>query len=237
MSPSSVTRTASVKEKGHGGNRANKYLCLSTEEEAAERKRRRLKLFPSAELEDAADEKDLDKQIVIRFPPDVASKLRERLGCEDTQLGLGLTISPLVDEDFRVFDIAFEEKISDPLSVKKLKGVLVELPTLVETYKTLDGVMLFKSADVSQMMCCYDPTAEVLDLKNSKENRNWEWSSGITPSTRNIRTRKFRNFENFSEKEIQLGEQEILEVDRQDRWGRFEGQHDTHLPLTSWDVT
>lgn len=186
----------------------------SREQMAIERDKMRNKLFPSAYLTDLPEMKDWDKQIIIRFPPDVASKLRERLSCDDTQLGLGLTITPLVQDDFRAFDVDFEGRIGDPSSIRRLRGTLLELPTLIESFKTLDDDTLFKSADISQIIYCSDPNDPPPDLEKLKNEKYWEWPNGLTPGCKNIRTRNFRDLATHSEELIQKAEQEILELAR-----------------------
>eukprot|EP01068_Selenidium_serpulae_P016325 Selendium_serpulae@DN6286_c0_g1_i14.p3 len=184
----------------------------SAEQEAIERDKKRNKLFPSASLTDLPDMKDWDKQAIIRFPHDVASKLRERLNCEDSQLGLGLTITPLIHDDFRAFDVDFEGRIGDPTSVRRLKGALLELPTLIESYKVPDDETLFKSANISQIIYVYDPSEPPPDLEKIKNEKYWEWSDGLTPGCKNIRTRNFRDLAKHNEEQVQKAEQEILEV-------------------------
>ncbi|CBZ54934.1 hypothetical protein NCLIV_053610 [Neospora caninum Liverpool] len=129
-------------------------------------------LFLATELEDwmGEDCPGLDRQCIIRFPPPIAALLRKRLstvtspefhnsakseaiGTDGSPQGpsyppgcsaanpLGLTIIPRDEWSYRIFDV----KVSGHKG--KLLGVLVELPTLVETYKSLDGDLLFKSGN------------------------------------------------------------------------------------------
>ncbi|CDJ32100.1 uncharacterized protein EMH_0041790 [Eimeria mitis] len=115
-------------------------------------------LLSVSELEDwmGEDCPQLDRQTLIRFPPEVAETLRQRLhnaaaaaaaaaaeGIDPPEPGaaaLGLTIIPRPDYNYRAFDV----KVSGYRG--RLRGILVELPTLIETYKTVDSDILFKSA-------------------------------------------------------------------------------------------
>lgn len=72
---------------------------------------------------------------------------------------------------------------------EKLNGKLVDLPCIIESYKTLDKSNYYKSGDIGQMFL-FPEEGENLD--NAMEN--FKLNSGITPPTRNIRKRKFRRF-------------------------------------------
>jgi len=175
-------------------------------------------LFPAAELLNSPEARqmyqefpDLDRQCIIRFPEDVAKKLRERLSCPGAQLGL--TLNPTSREDCRVFHVAFEEALGDVESTRYMTGVLSELPCIIESYKTLDGDLMFKSGDISQIIYVFDPDNNNFDISVLRDKTKWEWKSGgLTPPTHRIRSRKFRNFEVFERPEISMGEREILEI-------------------------
>lgn len=77
-------------------------------------------LFSVTELEDWMSEEcpQLDRQALIRFPPEVAETLRQRLhnaaaatatgapeGAEVGGAALGLTITPRPDYNYRAFDV------------------------------------------------------------------------------------------------------------------------------------
>ena len=76
-----------------------------------------------------------------------------------------------------------------------MRGVLVDLPTFVESYKTVNsGTTVTKSSDVSQMLICF----KLVDFNISKPSPelqkalNLLYPSGLTPPTNRIRQRKFR---------------------------------------------
>lgn len=126
----------------------------------------------------------LDKVCVVRFPPEIAATLRQRLinaataatSPEGTALAcpgadLGLSFTPRPDFNHRIFDVKVGVRLLEAslplcllLSLQKtragrcrrvrlqvsghhgrLRGVLVELPALVEAYKCIDGDLLYKS--------------------------------------------------------------------------------------------
>ena len=151
-------------------------------------------------LQAAPLEPPYDRQCIMRFPEDVSDKISDILknsGTTDTTEVI--RISLLEDErvkgvEFRLFRInVFEDQ--NHLTQFDMRGVLVDLPTFVESYKTVNnGTTVTKSSDVSQMMVCFklcdfdmqNPSVELqkaLDLL---------YPSGITPPTSGIRHRKFR---------------------------------------------
>lgn len=206
-------------------------------------------LFLATELEDwmGEDCPGLDRQCIIRFPPPIAALLRKRLstvtspefhnsakseaiGTDGSPQGpsyppgcsaanpLGLTIIPRDEWSYRIFDV----KVSGHKG--KLLGVLVELPTLVETYKSLDGDLLFKSGDICQMIVVCDPQdpREAIDVQDLSERQQWEWKAGLTPPTHRIRSRKFKNLDLFDRQEIRDAELQVLELLHSTRRDNYE---------------
>jgi transcription initiation factor TFIID subunit 7 len=108
----------------------------------------------------------LEQQLIIRFPPDIAAKL-----------------SASMEERFADFRIDFRDEHHASLSVfgEDLDAVLVTLPTLVETHRTVDGSHLFKSADVAQMLIVYRPNSAPVGVTN-----DFFFESGLTPPTQDI---------------------------------------------------
>ena len=114
-----------------------------------------------------------DLQCVLRLPVDVAEKIAPLLKHGNT--GSLLQIIPLSSEpkgrNFRV-------KVLDELFV----GTLVDLPTYLETHKIGDGGVVYKSADVCQ----------ILVVSRGEIEANFVSSSGLTPPTAWIANRRFR---------------------------------------------
>lgn len=78
-----------------------------------------------------------------------------------------------------------------------LPAKLVDLPTILETHKTLDGRQMFKVADISQMLLVGgdgDGREEEEDANDRKGGGAdaYVWDSGITPPMRYARKRRFR---------------------------------------------
>ena len=140
-----------------------------------------------------------DRQCIIRFPVDVAGRIRELLndkGTTELTEIIRITVeNELVNgHEFRLYSVSVFEH-QRHLKQLDMKGVLVDLPTFVESYKTVNsGVTLTKSSDISQMMICFK--ASEFSLTNPTEEvqkaLNLLYPSGITPPTSRIRYRKFR---------------------------------------------
>lgn len=126
---------------------------------------------------------------------------------------LGLTITPTLKEDYRVFDVEVERELGVPSSAILLTGVLVELPCLLEAHKSFEGDLLFKSNDISQMLYVFDATIGApFDLNRIRDEQLWEWHSGLTPATHRIRRRKFKNFRVFDKVDVAAKEKELFDV-------------------------
>lgn len=205
-------------------------------------------VFHASELiqsEDAAqwesENFDMERACIIRFPPEIAAILRERLAtqlsielneegdgrqdCDENGAGeyaasessvtrsLGLTITPTPKEDYRIFDVEVELQLGVPSSAKQFRGILVELPCILEAYKSFEGDLLFKSNDISQMLYVFDVEDEAsFDMKKIRDEQLWEWHAGLTPATHRIRRRKFKNFGVFDKVDVSIRERELLDV-------------------------
>lgn len=83
-----------------------------------------------------------------------------------------------------------------------LHGKVYDLPTIVESLKTIDRKSVYKTADICQIMICKDEidpssTEEESPAKNKKKDsfkvdKKFLWPHGITPPTKNVRKRRFR---------------------------------------------
>lgn len=82
-----------------------------------------------------------------------------------------------------------------------LNGKVLDLPTIVESLKTIDGKGFYKTADICQMLLCREDddgtTDEDSPQKTKKKDpfkveKKYLWPHGITPPTKNVRRRRFR---------------------------------------------
>lgn len=78
---------------------------------------------------------------------------------------------------------------------------VVDLPTIVESLKTIDGKGFYKTADICQMLVCRDDDDQTTTDEDSpqkkkkdpnKVDKKYLWPHGITPPTKNVRKRRFR---------------------------------------------
>lgn len=105
----------------------------------------------------------------------MAEALRESV--EDGNVNQKLSIN--LDSELRYGEVR--------LNNQKLHAKVVDLPTIVESYKTADNVNLYKTADISQMLVCsVEPIKEPsnegkelekllfadLDKEENKENKS-----------------------------------------------------------------
>jgi len=139
-----------------------------------------------------------DRQCIIRFPAEIATKIQSILGnpaTTDLTEILKITVDPdyVNGHPFRSYSLSIYDNQRE-LSQYAMKGVLVDLPTFVESYKTINnGESITKSADISQMLICFKASEFVVPY-NAEIQRalNLLYPSGLTPPTDKIRYRKFR---------------------------------------------
>ena len=79
---------------------------------------------------------------------------------------------------------------------------LVDLPTIIESHKSIDSKTFYKTADLCQMLICKegegwnDDEDESSPMKKKKDpnkvDRKYLWPHGIGPPLKNCRKRRFR---------------------------------------------
>jgi transcription initiation factor TFIID subunit 7 len=144
------------------------------------------------EQKSGQEEAELETQLVLRMPEDSAKVLREAIQTGATNLKDRLNIK--LEQDLRYGELRFDEWL---YHIK-----VVDLPTVIESLKTIDLKSFYKTADICQMMICKeDPEPEPLEeespSKNKKKDSNkvdkkFLWPHGITPPCKNVRKRRFR---------------------------------------------
>ncbi|KAI7868276.1 TAFII55 protein conserved region-domain-containing protein [Spinellus fusiger] len=103
------------------------------------------------------------------------------------------------------------------LEGKKYDTTLVDLPTIVESQKTLDKKQFYKIADISQMLLVEGPSKEenAPSLANGKHSTDpYAYQHGLAPPLKHVRKRRFRK--KLSKRAIEEVEREVerlLEVD------------------------
>ncbi|EER07120.1 conserved hypothetical protein [Perkinsus marinus ATCC 50983] len=136
-----------------------------------------------------------DLQCILRLPLDIAERLRPVLeeGYSkqlDDVIDITPVDRPVEGERSRAFAVkAFEETLS---------GVLLDIPTFVESFKSPNNHVFTKTADVSQMLVAFRGTWS--EYKQRLQEQGVELDpefpltlrDGLTPPTVRIRQRKWR---------------------------------------------
>lgn len=160
---------------------------------------------------------ELESQFIMRLPEEPAKVLRNVLQTGEN-LKNRLTIQ--MENDMRHGEIRFDNWL--------LHGKIVDLPTIVESHKTIDRKSIYKTADICQIMICKDEldpssTEEESPTKNKKKDpfkvdKKFLWPHGITPPTKNVRKRRFRKTlkkKNIEAPEIEKEVKRLLRADNE----------------------
>lgn len=134
---------------------------------------------------------ELESQFILRLPPEPARVLRDILR---NGLPLKDRLGIKLENDMRYGEVRFDHWL--------LHGKVVDLPTIVESLKTIDNKSFYKTADICQMLLCkeeddHTTTDEESPVRQKKKDPNkvdkkFLWPHGITPPTKNVRRRRFR---------------------------------------------
>ncbi|XP_059614595.1 transcription initiation factor TFIID subunit 7 [Phlebotomus argentipes] len=136
---------------------------------------------------------ELETQLILRIPEEPAKALREAIQQGANNLKDRLNIR--LENDIRYGEVRFDNWY--------LYAKVVDLPTVIESLKTIDNKSFYKTADICQMMICKfepelpTPVEEESPNKNKKKDPNkvdkkFLWPHGVTPPCKNIRKRRFR---------------------------------------------
>ncbi|KAK4764389.1 hypothetical protein SAY87_013827 [Trapa incisa] len=137
----------------------------------------------------------MEEQFILRVPPSVAERI-ERLLNEDPSSSAenSLDLSFLEDGRNGKFAIGGD---SFPAS-------LLDLPTVVESYKTYDDTNLVKTADIGQIIMVReadDPAPDVVEYRH-----------GLTPPMRDARKRRFRREPDLNPELVRRVEKDLLNI-------------------------
>ena len=106
-----------------------------------------------------------ENQVYIRFPQEIADQINKCIDSENPeQLDIQLRGRDVVKKDNQhALEIDFQ--IMD----KTMKGSLIDLPCISESYRSNDMINLFKSSDISQMIYIHkDDEKDVPELLAKK---------------------------------------------------------------------
>ncbi|KYN20872.1 Transcription initiation factor TFIID subunit 7 [Trachymyrmex cornetzi] len=133
---------------------------------------------------------ELESQFIMRLPPEPSRVLKEALR---NSLPLKDRLTIKLENDMRYGEVRLDHWL--------LHAKVVDLPTIVESLKTIDNKSFYKTADICQMLICKEEedhtTDEESPVKQKKKDPNkvdkkFLWPHGITPPTKNVRRRRFR---------------------------------------------
>jgi len=145
---------------------------------------------------------ELESQFVLRLPPAQAEVLRQAIRTGEP---LGKRLSVKFDNDIRHGQVKLDNWT--------MPARLYDLPTIIESYKTLDRKNFYKTADISQILICREDndsdTSSIHDGKDDEETKKAKYDKlfssvggigkreflfphGITPPLKNVRKRRFR---------------------------------------------
>jgi len=171
---------------------------------------------------------ELESQFLLRLPEEPAAALRAALrsGATNIKERLSISLKPENPADPRLRRAIVEFDSWTNMSAK-----LMDLPTIVESHKSIDRKSFYKTADICQMLWCKegDPSDEDDDADNAnaggdkgkkydpnKVEKKWVYPHGITPPMKNCRKRRFRKTLKKRYIDAPENEKEVKHLLRQD---------------------
>ncbi|KAF9092826.1 hypothetical protein BGX29_010264 [Mortierella sp. GBA35] len=136
-------------------------------------------------------EVSIEEQFILRLPPgEMCDRFREKVIAREIEESVKLKFTDARRGTFTFEGITFPTK-------------LVDLPTIIEAQKTLNGKQMYKIADISQMLVV-DETPEEKEIKMESAGQmpaptlpplkpsEYIWPDGLTNPLKNVRKRRFR---------------------------------------------
>ncbi|DBB04494.1 hypothetical protein WJX77_004536 [Trebouxia sp. C0004] len=138
---------------------------------------------------------DREEQYILRVEDKaVAARIRKQLNSENSKAKLNVRFDALHSEG-RTGQFSFGSEVL-PVS-------LLNLPCVVESYKTYDDSHLVKMCDVGQMLHVHS--------EGTSHPEHFESINGITPAMRSARQRHFNNV-NISFEAVTAVEDDLLQI-------------------------
>lgn len=137
----------------------------------------------------------MEEQFILRVPPSVAERIDRLLSeNESSEEDKSLDLSFCEDGRSGTFVIG-----NDHFPVS-----LMDLPCVVESFKTYDDCALVKTADIGQMIMVREPGDSTPDAV--------EYRHGLTPPMRDARKRRFRREPDLNPELVQRVEKDLLNI-------------------------
>lgn len=137
----------------------------------------------------------MEEQFILRVPPSVAEKIEQVL-----------SENPISSDD-NSMDLSFSEDGRTGTFVignNRFPVSLLDLPCIIESYKSYDDSVLIKTADVGQMIMVRE--------KDEPEPEGPEYRHGLTPPMRDARRRRFRREPDLNPEIVQRVEKDIISI-------------------------
>lgn len=135
---------------------------------------------------------ELESQFILRLPSEPAKVVRDAIRSGAVHLKDRLSIR--LENDMRYGEVRVDHWL--------LHAKVVDLPTIIESLKTIDNKSFYKTADICQLVICKEDddqttTDEESPSKTKKKDPNkvdkkFLWPHGVTPPLKNVRRRRFR---------------------------------------------
>eukprot|EP00250_Pteridium_aquilinum_P033638 c5979_g1_i1 orf=366-953(-) len=137
----------------------------------------------------------MEEHFILRVPPSVAERL-ERV----------LNENPISPDDVEI-DLSFLEDGrtgSFKIGGDDFPAALLDMPCVLETYKTYDDNVLIKTADIGQMIMVREEKDPIPE--------NIEYRHGFTPPMRDARKWRFRREPDLNPELVQKVEQDLISI-------------------------
>ncbi|KAI0086172.1 TAFII55 protein conserved region-domain-containing protein [Irpex rosettiformis] len=146
-----------------------------------------------------SDDEDLvfEEQFILRMPPgEDCEKLRKMVAAREVSNDVWFKFK---DSRRAVLHIGHN----------LYSAKLVDLPSIIESQKTLDNKQMFKVADICQMLVVEKPVPNEENVSSQKSFNidDFIWPHGITPPLHHARKRRFRK--RINKRTIETVEQEV----------------------------
>ncbi|KAG2390011.1 Transcription initiation factor TFIID subunit 7 TBP-associated factor [Vigna angularis] len=138
----------------------------------------------------------MEEQFILRVPPNVAERIERLLNETD----------PSSSED-KSLDLSFSEDGRSGtfmIGNEHFPASLLDLPCVVESYKTYDDNSLIKTADIGQMIMVRESGDAAPDVI--------EYRHGLTPPMRDARKRRFRREPDLNPELVSRVEKDLLKI-------------------------
>ncbi|KAI8537557.1 hypothetical protein RHMOL_Rhmol09G0033200 [Rhododendron molle] len=138
----------------------------------------------------------MEEQFILRVPPSVAERT-DRLLSENASSS----------SDDKSLDLSFSEDGRSGtfmIGNERFPTSLLDLPSIVESYKTYDDSVLIKTADIGQVIMVREEGDAAPDVV--------EYKHGLTPPMRDARRRRFRREPDLHPELVQRVEKDLVNI-------------------------